>query len=413
MTSEVSSSGVGLADYLSGVLSEIVPLRPFDLALHDAHAGVLASDVQAPGPLPPFDMAAVDGYALRADDVAGATERLPARLSVIGDVTSTSWKPTRLTGGSCFSVAAGAPLPAGADTVVPTSWTDGGLVVIEVAETPRRGSFVRRTGDDVAAGTVMLPAGTYVSAAVVGLLAGCGIDHVAVRPRPRMVAVATGDELVNTGRVGSPGQVVDANSHTLAAAAVEAGAQAFRVGICQDDPEKLRSLLDDQTIRADLVVLTGGTGTGPGDMVRRTLTREGVTFTDVSVYPSQVFGFGRIGEERTPVICLPGDPGSALVGFEVLVRPVLQRLSGAEPVFRPSVKAHLTETVASPRGYREFRPAYVTERRGGGYTAVPLAGGPHLLSGLAAANALMVLGERIATAPAGTSVDVLLFDRRR
>ncbi len=161
-------------------------------------------------------------------------------------------------------------------------------------------------------------------------------------------------------------------------------------------------------------MLTGGTGTGPGDMVRRTLTREGVTFTDVSVYPSQVFGFGRIGDdERTPVICLPGDPGSALVGFEVLVRPVLQRLAGAEPVFRPSVKAHLTETVSSPRGYREFRPAYVTERRGGGYTAAPLAGGPHLLSGLAAANALMVLGERIATAPAGTSVDVLLFDRRR
>ncbi|WP_279581797.1 MoeA family protein [Fodinicola feengrottensis] len=162
MSSEVSSGGVGLADYLSGVLSEINPLRPFDLALHDAHAGVLATDVQAPGPLPPFDMAAVDGYALRADDVSGATERLPARLSVIGDVTSTSWKPTRLTGGSCFSVAAGAPLPAGADTVVPTSWTDGGLVVIEVADAPRRGSFVRRTGDDVAAGTVMMLPGRDV-----------------------------------------------------------------------------------------------------------------------------------------------------------------------------------------------------------------------------------------------------------
>jgi molybdopterin molybdotransferase len=203
---------------------------------------------------------------------------------------------------------------------------------------------------------------------------------------------------------------VDSNSHAIAAAAEEAGAQAFRVGITPDDPDALRSLLDDQLIRADLVVTTGGTGTGPGDMVRRTLTREGITFTDVSVYPPETLGFGRIGIDSTAVVCLPGDPAAALIGFEVLARPVLQRLSGAEPVYRPSVKANLLAPVSSPPGLREFRPARVVERRGGGYTVEPLAAG---LPGLADANALVVLGERVATAPAGATVDVLLFDRRR
>ena len=131
------------------------------------------------------------------------------------------------------------------------------------------------------------------------------------------------------------------NSHALTAAAAEAGAHGFRIGICDDDPEGLRVLLDDQTLRADLIVTTGGTGTGPGDMVRRILARGPVNFTDVSVYPGSSLGFGTIGGAEVPIVCLPGDPGAALIGFEVLARPVIQVLAGAEPVFRPSVRAHL------------------------------------------------------------------------
>jgi molybdopterin molybdotransferase len=406
----VTDGRTGLAEYLTHVLGLITPLRPLDLALHDALGGVLAEPVRTAGALPPFDAAAVDGYAVRAEDVAGATTQAPVRLSVVGDVTASSWRPSRVSPGACFSVAAGAPLPAGADAVVPVGWTDAGMVSIEVTHVPTRGAFVRRAGQDLAAGDVIAPAGAYVGSALIGLIAACGLDHVVVRPRPRVIVVSNGDELVETGRLGTPGQVVDSNSHAIAAAAEEAGAQAFRVGITPDDPDALRSLLDDQLIRADLVVTTGGTGTGPGDMVRRTLTREGVTFTDVSVYPPETLGFGRIGIDSTAVVCLPGDPAAALIGFEVLARPVLQRLSGAEPVYRPSVKANLLAPVSSPPGLREFRPARVVERRGGGYTVEPLAAG---LPGLADANALVVLGERVATAPAGATVDVLLFDRRR
>jgi molybdopterin molybdotransferase len=406
----VTEGRSGLAEYLTGVLSAITPLRPLDLALHDAHGGVLAAGVTSAAPLPPFDTAAVDGYAVRADDVAGATPEAPIRLSVVGDVSAASWRPSRVSPGACFSVAAGAPLPAGADAVVPVGWTDAGMVAIEVSHVPNRGAFVRRAGEDLGAGDVIAPAGAYVGSALVGLLAACGVDHVVVRPRPRVVVVSTGDELVDTGRIGTPGQVVDANSHALAAAANEAGAQAYRVGITPDDPDALRGLLDDQLIRADLVVTTGGTGTGPGDMVRRTLGREGVHFTDLSVYPTDVLGFGRVGVDATPVVCLPGDPASAIIGFEVLARPVIQRLAGSEPVYRPSVKANLVDAVRSPHGLREFRPALVAERRGGGYTVEALAPG---IAGLADANGLVVLGERVVAAPAGTTVDVLLFDRRR
>jgi molybdopterin molybdotransferase len=153
-------------------------------------------------------------------------------------------------------------------------------------------------------------------------------------------------------------------------------------------------------------------------MLRRVLSRRDadrgvVEFTDVALCPGTSLGFGTVGGEEVPVVCLPGEPGAALVGFEVLARPVIQLLAGAEPVFRPSVKAHLLATVSSPGGLREFRPAHVAERRGGGYTVQPLAGGPYTLSGLAEANGLLVLGERVTSAAAGSTVDVLLLDRRR
>jgi molybdopterin molybdotransferase len=154
-------------------------------------------------------------------------------------------------------------------------------------------------------------------------------------------------------------------------------------------------------------------------MVRRILGREGsVKFTEVSLTPCTTMGQGTINSgpargEDLPIICLPGDPGAALIGFEVLARPVIQKLAGSEPVFRPSVKAHLLETISSPLGLREFRPALITERRGGGYTALPLPGGPYTLSGMAGANGLIVFGERVGNAPAGSTVDVLMLDRRR
>jgi molybdopterin molybdotransferase len=406
-----------LADYLGSVLRRLQPLPPLDLDLTQAYGNVLAEDVLAPHESPSFDCAAIDGYAVRSADLD--TSSRANRLSVIGDLTAASWRPVRLTPGSCFSVAAGAPLPGGADTVVPAEWTDQGMAAVEIYLRPKRGHGVRRAGDEIAAGTVLARAGAVVTPPLVAAFAATGIAHVVVRPSPRVVVVATGDELVDVGRVSQPGQVVDVSSHALSAAATEAGGYAYRVGICDDDPEGLRGLLEDQTLRADLIVTTGGTGTGPGDMVRRVLARRdgaragSVAFTDLAVYPCGILGFGTVGVEEIPIVCLPGEPGAALIGFEVLARPVIQLLAGAEPVFRPSVRGHLLEAVQSPLGLREFRPALVAERRGGGYTVQPLPGGPYTLAGLAGCNGLLVLGERVTSAPVGSNVDVLLLDRRR
>jgi molybdopterin molybdotransferase len=410
----LAESRTPLASYLATVLRAVRPLPPLDLELNQAYGNVLAEDVRAPGSLPAFDHAVVDGYAARLDDLLDASAHRPVRLNVIGDLVASSWRPVRLTPGTCFSIAAGAALPGNADIVVPTADTDGGMAVVEVYRAGKRGSGLRRAGEEMAGSELLASGGTYITPALVAMLAAAGIGHLVVRPSPRVVLLATGDELVEVGRTSQPGQVVDANSHALTAAAVEAGALAYRIGICDDDPEGLRGLLEDQTLRADLIITTGGTGTGPGDMVRRILSRKDVAFTDVSLYPCGSLGFGTIGGAAgVPILCLPGDTGSALIGFEVLARPIIQLLAGADPVFRPSVRAHLLETVSSPAGLREFRPAHVAERRGGGYTVAPLAGGPYTLSGLAKANALMVLGERVVTAAAGSTVDVLLLDRRR
>jgi len=429
-----------LAHYLGSVLRRLRALPALDLDLTQAHGNVLAENVLAPHPYPAFDLAGIDGYAARADDLVPPGPGRPVRLNVVGDLGASSWRPARLTPQTCFSVAAGAPLPIGADVIVPVAWTDQGMAAVEIQRVPKRGYGVRRAGEEIAAGDVLAQGGAVVTPGLVAALAASGIGHVVVRPTPRVVIVATGDELVEAGRVSQPGQIVDVNSHALTAAAAEAGAHAYRVGICDDDPEGLRGLLEDQTLRADLIITTGGTGTGPGDMVRRILSRRDggragraagagpasplltpdragaghVTFTDVSLYPSSVLGFGTYGTaEEVPIVCLPGDPGAALIGFEVLARPAIQLLAGAEPVFRPSVRGHLLETVTSPPGLREFRPALVAERRGGGYTVQPLAGGTRTLAGLAEANGLLVLGERVTTAPAGSTVDVLLLDRRR
>lgn len=415
MTVAVAVELTPLADYLASVLRRLAPLPPLDLDLPQAYGNVLAEDVPAAGPWPACDISAVDGYAVRFEDLGEP----PVRLPLIGDLTAASWRAARLTPGTCFSVGAGAPMPVAADTVVPADWTDQGIAAVEVRQVPKRGYGVRRGGSGLAAGKLLARAGTLVTAPVVGVLAAGGITRVAVRSSPRVVIVATGDELVELGTTAGPGQVVDVCSHALAASVADAGGHPYRVGCCEDDPERIRSLLADQTLRADLIVTSGGTGTGPGDAIRRVLAaREGqragpVAFTDLAVYPCSVLGFGSIGTEQVPVCCLPGDPGAALVGFELLVRPALQVLAGAEPVFRPSVRGHLLEAVQSVEGRREFRPALVTERRGGGYTVQPLAGGPDTLTGLSAGNGLMVLGERVTAAPVGTDVDVLLLERRR
>ena len=404
---------ITVAEHLARILDVVQPLSPLALGLMDAHGCVLTEDVVAPAPLPGFDNSAVDGYAVRLADVASASEPAPVVLPVTGDVAAGPASPLRVSAGSCVRIMTGALVPAGADSVVPVEWTDGGVATVVLRRAPELGANIRRAGEDVAEGDTVLTAGTHLGAVQIGLAAAVGRSRLLVRPRPRVVVVSTGSELVEAGQPLGPGRIVDANSPALTAAAVEAGAIAYRVGIVPDDPRALAATLEDQLVRADVLVTSGGVSVGAYDVVKEVLSRLGtVSFDKVAMQPGMPQGFGTIGPDSTPVFGLPGNPVSALVSFEAFVRPALRKMLGAAPLERPRVTAASRAELTSPRGKRSFlRVALAVEK--GRYVVTPVSGpGSHLLAGMSRATALAVVPEDVERIAPGDPVEVLVLERR-
>jgi molybdopterin molybdotransferase len=404
-----------VADHLSDVLSVIRPLTPLDVQLLDAHGCVLAEDVVAPWPLPQFDNSAMDGYAVRADDVKEAAEDNPVELPVVADIAAGDTQLTAIGPGLAARIMTGAAMPAGADAVVPVEYTDGGTARVQVTLAAPTGRHLRRAGEDVQAGDTVLTAGTFLGAAQIGLLAAVGKDRVKVRPRPRVVVISTGRELVEPGLPLDLGQITDSNSFLLTAAAREAGAVAYRVAPVPDDATILLSLIEDQLVRADLVVTSGGVSAGAYDVVKQVLSDLGtVTFEKVAMQPGMPQGFGTVGDEATPIFTLPGNPVSAFVSFEVFVRPAIRKMLGVSRLHRPSVKAVLQTTLRSPEGKRQFARARWSPATDGSYLVTPLAGqASHMLADLAYANALVVIPEQVTEVAAGQVVDTVLLERRK
>ncbi len=396
-------------EHLAEVMSVVGPLSPLEVGLLDAHGCVLAEDVVAPAPLPGFDNSAMDGYAVQVANL----ERLPAVLPVVGDIAAGPASSLRVQPGLCVRIMTGALMPAGADAVVPLEWTDGGVAQVRIDRRPDVGGYVRRAGEDVVAGETVLTAGTYLGSSQVGLAAAVGRGRLLVRPRPRVVVVSTGSELVEPGFPLGPGQLHDSNSLALTTACIEAGAIAYRVGIVPDDGRRLLASLEDQLVRADVLVTSGGVSVGAYDVVKEVLSRIGtVGFHKVAMQPGMPQGFGTIGPDSTPVFGLPGNPVSAMVSFEAFVRPALRRMLGDEQTARPSVSAVSTADLRSPAGKRSFLRVWL-EWRDGAYVASPVSGtGSHLLAGMARANALAVIPEDVEGIQAGNAVHVLLLERR-
>jgi molybdopterin molybdotransferase len=315
--------------------------------------------------------------------------------------------------GLCVRIMTGAVMPIGADAVVPVEWTDGGIAQVRIDRRPDVGAYVRRMGEEVAAGEVVLKAGTHLGSAQIGLAAAVGRARLFVRPRPRVVVVSTGSELVEAGTPLQPGQLPDSNSLALTTACIEAGAIAYRVGIIPDDGRKLLDALEDQLVRADLLVTSGGVSVGAYDVVKEVLSRLGtVGFHKVAMQPGMPQGFGTIGPDGTPVFALPGNPVSALVSFETFVRPALRRMLGAEQIMRPVVSAVASADLQSPAGKRSFLRVWL-EVREGKYVVSPVSGpGSHLVVGMARANALAIVPEAVEHIPAGAPVQVMLLERR-
>ncbi|NEE01129.1 molybdotransferase-like divisome protein Glp [Phytoactinopolyspora halotolerans] len=404
-----------VADHLSDILETIRPLPALDVHLLDAHGCVLTEDVVAPWPLPQFDNSAMDGYAVLADDVSDATEESPVELPVVADIAAGDLDVSAISSGLCARIMTGAPMPAGADAVVPVEQTDGGTARVRIMAPAKLGAHVRHAGEDVSAGDAVLGAGTYIGAPQVGLLAAIGRDRVVVRPKPRVVVISTGSELVEPGNPVSLGQITDSNSFTLTAAAREAGAIAYRIPPIPDDPDRLLGLIEDQLVRADLVITTGGVSAGAYDVVKEVLSRLGtVAFEKVAMQPGKPQGFGTVGEENTPIFTLPGNPVSAFVSFEVFVRPAIRKMFGAARLHRQSVKAVLQQTMRSPEGKRQFARARLQPSSDGSYLVTPLGTQEsHRLGDLAYANSLIVVPEHVTEVTAGQVVDAMRLENRK
>ena len=399
-------------EHLARVLSGVRPLAAVDVPLLDALGLVCAEDVVATMSLPSFDNSAMDGYAVRHADVATATAEQPVLLPVVGEIGAGQPGPRTLAPGTAAKIMTGAPVPEGADAIVPYEWTDRGTAKVRVDEAPGPGQHVRPAGDDVAVGDLLVKEGTALNARHVGLLASVGRPSVLARPRPRVVVLSTGTELREPGEELGEDSIYDGNSYMLAAAVTRAGGVPLRVGIVRDEPDAFLETLRGTLAGADLVVTSGGVSQGDFDVVKEALRREGVWFGPVAMQPGKPQGFGLLGdpERPVPVVTLPGNSVSAYISFEVFVLPAIRTCLGLAPVSRPTIEARLTRAMTSPAGRRQFMRGQVGVDADGRYVE-PVGGpGSHLIGHLAESNSLIVVPEEVTAVEAGDRVQVLVLD---
>jgi molybdopterin molybdotransferase len=394
---------------LDEILAAVPQPDAIELAVLDAQGLLCAEEVVSSRSLPAFHQAALDGYAVRADDIAAATLDGPARLAVVGESVAGSADPSAIGPGLALKVAAGAMLPAGADAVVPAVWTDQGNVQVGVQAALPPGTYVRAAGDDVAPGDVAVQVGTPIGPAQISLLAAVGRDRVLVRPRPRIAVLSAGSELVDVGTDPGPGQVVDVNSYALAAAARDAGADAYRSGIVPADRRRLSEVIESQLLRSDLVLISGALSSEGSDMVQDVLGELGeMRFRSVAMHPGSLQGFGRLGRERVPVVWVPAEPVGALVSFEVFIRPAIRLMLGKRQLFRRTVQAIAAHQLLSPLGYRQYTHGLVMRHPDGGYVVEAVGSGDEaLLARMARANCLIVIDEDVTEVAPGGLVTVM------
>jgi molybdopterin molybdotransferase len=385
-------------------LSDVAPLPAERVPLAGALGRALAEDLVAEADLPAFDASTMDGYAVRAADAPRAGARLPVAFEVFAGAPAAG----PLAPGTCCRIFTGAPLPPGADAVEQQEQVrrSGKTAIFRRAASP--GRFVRRRGSDVSAGRAAASAGAPLDPGTIALAAGLGRAEVLVHRRPRVVILPTGDELVPVGRVPGPGRIVETNGHALAAAAREAGAEAVLLPVARDDDEALRSAL--RAVRgADVLVTTGGVSVGTRDLVRAALAAAGarLDFWRVAMRPGKPFTFGRWG--ATAVFGLPGNPASALVTFELYVRPALRALAGLAGTGRLRVEARLGAAQAKPPELEVYLRVRLRSERGR-LVAEPLRSQTSGdLSSAAGHDALAVLPAGRSRLPRGARVEAIVL----
>lgn len=376
------------------------------MAPGDALGLVLAGDVVAELSLPGFDNSAMDGFAVLATDIAAASAENPVTLPVTDDIPAGRTDTQPLKPGTAQRIMTGAPLPPGATTVVPVESTDADFSAsaeqVQIRAATKDGQHIRRAGEDVAAGTTVLRAGQRLTPAALGLVAALGLAEVSVLPRPRVLVMSTGTELVAPGAPLLPGQIYESNAVMLAAAVRDVGAEVIASTMVGDDVDTFRAALAAHAGQADLIITTGGVSAGAYEVVKDALGGQ-VEFVKVAMQPGMPQGCGRVA--GVPIVTLPGNPVSALVSFEVFLRPPLRAAMGL-PADRPRITATLAEDLTSPAGKRQFRRGVLAFEKG---QAVVTSYGPpasHHLRWLASSNCLLDIPRGVDKVAAGSQVDV-------
>ncbi|MBN1246576.1 MAG: molybdopterin molybdotransferase MoeA [Anaerolineae bacterium] len=403
---------------LEKVLSVFHPLETEHEALLEALDCVLAEDVYAGGDIPPHANTAMDGYAVIAAGTVGARPGSPVTLAVIENLAAGYMAEETVARGQAIRIMTGAPMPEGADAVIPFEDTaqDGDTVKLYAEVTA--GENVRLAGEDVKAGTQVLWSGTRLRPQELGMLAALGRNEVSVIRRPRVAILATGDELVAIDAPLTPGKIRNANGYSNAAQVLKYGGVPLMLGIARDSIDdltaKIRSGIEQG---ADLLLTSGGVSVGDFDVVKQVLVAEGeMTFWRVRMKPGKPLAFGQLtaeggGRQRTvPVLGMPGNPVSAMVSFELFVRPAILKMRGLTDLRRPRYDAVLDDAIAAKDDRRHYVRVWVAEREGVLHAALTGEQGSGILNSMVKANAFAIIPEDWSSAPAGAHVEVMFFD---
>jgi molybdopterin molybdotransferase len=414
---------ISVEEALERILSYVDILPAEEKPILDALGQVLAEDVVSGIDIPPLDNTAMDGYAVVAADTAGASDTAPVSLRVVGELPAGYVFDGAVRLGTAIRIMTGAPMPAGADAVVPFEETDepqgrafGSFAksrdIVGVMKPAQPGANVRRAAEDLQRGQRILSAGTVLHPAQAGVLASIGRATVRVHRRPVVAILSTGDEVREPGTELRPGQIYDSNAYSISAMVLANGGVPRRLGIAKDTVEALTAKLREG-FDADMLVTSAGVSRGDYDVVKDVLAKEGeVDFWTVRMRPGKPLAFGAFpsGGRRVPHIGLPGNPVSSMVSFELFGRPAIYKMLGRSDWQRPVVRAIAEERIANTDARRVFARAIVTQRDGRYYAALTGPQGSGILMSMAQANALAVVPEDVPGVEAGDEVDAMLLD---
>jgi molybdopterin molybdotransferase len=399
---------IKVEEALDLILKAIRPVGMERIGLTEALGRVLSEEIRSSLDHPPWDTSAMDGYAVRIDDAKTASKSSPVRLRVVEEIPAGRLPERRVQPGEAARIMTGAPVPEGADGVVKVEETRRGEGEVEIFR-PADPDFIRKKGEAIRAGDLVLPAGASLRPAEIALLASVGRFLLPVYRRPAVSILSTGDELAEIDEPRGPEKILNSNGYGLSAQVRSIGGLPFVLGIARDKQEDLQRRLTE-ALFADFVLVSGGVSMGDYDFVRETLNELGaeMRFWKVAMKPGAPLAFGTIGER--PVFGLPGNPVSSMVTFEQFVRPALLKACGRRDLYRPMVRATLIEDVQKAPGKRHFMRAVATLKDGRYEVRTTGSQDSHILMSLAQANAFLILPEEGEKAKAGESVWIQLLD---